>query len=70
MGKTLPSGQARNDRLQFLSSAAKEFVFFKDGWRNYVAHNKAIYDEHQARSTLEHVKAFMTTLSLRLAEQA
>lgn len=68
LGKSLPSGLAKNERLQFLSAAAKEFVYFKDGWRNYVSHNRGTYDEHQARSILEHVKTFMTTLSEKLSE--
>jgi hypothetical protein len=68
LGKSLPSGIEKTARLQFLSEAAKEFVYFKDGWRNYVAHGRGIYDVHQARSIMEHVRAFMTTLSAKLSE--
>ena len=68
LGKNLPRGSEKNERLRFLSEAAKEFVYFKDGWRNYVSHNRANYDQYQARGILEHVKAFMTTLSSKLAE--
>jgi hypothetical protein len=68
IGKALPTGAIKSKRLQFLSEAAKEFVYFKDGWRNYVSHNKGAYDERQAHNTLEHVKSFMTTLSSRLNE--
>jgi hypothetical protein len=68
LGKTLPAGANKGERLRFLSEAAKEFTYFKDGWRNYVSHNKANYDEYQARGALEHVKAFMTTISSRLNE--
>lgn len=60
---TMPKGLEKSTRLQFLSEAAKEFRYFKDGWRNYVSHNRGIYDEHQARSVLEHVKSFMLTLA-------
>lgn len=70
LGKTLPAGIPKSERLQFLSEAAKEFVYFKDGWRNYVSHNRATYDEHQARSVLEHVRSFMTDLTARLSECA
>lgn len=56
-------GNDRKNRLNFLSEAAKEFVYFKDGWRNYVSHNKAIYDEPQARRVLEHVRHFMNILT-------
>lgn len=68
IGKNLSSGASKNERLQFLSEAAKEFVYFKDGWRNYVSHNKGAYAEHQARSVMEHVRGFMTTLSSKLSE--
>jgi len=68
LGKKLPRGLAKSERLQFLSEAAKEFVYFKDGWRNYVSHNRANYDEHQARSAYEHVRAFMTALSSQIGE--
>lgn len=62
-------GKAEKDaRLQFLSEAAKEFSYFKDGWRNYVSHNKLAYDEHQALGTLEHVRGFMNQLSKQLSE--
>jgi hypothetical protein len=68
LGKALPRGIEKNERLKFLSEAAKEFVYFKDGWRNYVSHNRGVYDEHQARSVLEHVRAFMAVLSSKLSE--
>jgi hypothetical protein len=61
--KSLPKGADKNKTLQFLAEAAKEFAYFKDGWRNYVSHNKIVYDEHQARSVMEHVRQFMTTLA-------
>jgi hypothetical protein len=66
--KKLPRGQEKNEKLKFLSEAAKEFTYFKDGWRNYVSHNRSNYDEHQARSVYEHVRAFMTVLSSQLKE--
>lgn len=68
--KTRPASQAKSDRVRFLSEAAKEFLYFKDGWRNHVAHNRTAYDEHQARSVMEHVRQFMTVLSSRLSEQS
>jgi hypothetical protein len=66
--KSLPKGAARNNRLQFLSESAKEFFYFKDGWRNYVAHNRANYDEPQALSVLTHVRTFMCHLASHLSE--
>ncbi|KGT80455.1 hypothetical protein MA20_07645 [Bradyrhizobium japonicum] len=68
--KKLPRGQQKNETLQFLSVAAKEFTYFKDGWRNYVSHNKSDYDEHQAQTAFEHVRAFMIVLSSQLREVA
>lgn len=67
-GQSLPRGTEKTERLEFLSSAAKEFMYFKDGWRNHVSHNRATYDEHQARSAMEHVRNFMKILSSRLSE--
>lgn len=69
LGKTLPAGVGKTERLRFLSEAAKEFSYFKDGWRNHVAHSRVTYDEHQARRVMEHVRAFMTVLSSRLDER-
>jgi hypothetical protein len=66
--KTLPKGLEKSERLRFLSEAAKEFMYFKDGWRNYVSHNRSTYDEYQARSVLEHVRTFMMVLSTQLGE--
>ncbi|MFT8245259.1 hypothetical protein [Roseomonas sp. BN140053] len=65
---TLPKGALKNERLEFLAQAAKEFAYFKDGWRNHVSHNRAQYDAYQARSVLEHVRTFMNHLSSRLSE--
>lgn len=64
--KTLPRGADKNERLRFLSEAAKEFSYFKDGWRNYVSHNKCTYDDYQARSVMEHTRQFMTILVANL----
>lgn len=68
-GKSLTKGAAKNERLRFLSEAAKEFRFFKDGWRNYVSHGRDPYDDHQARSVMDHVRSFMNGLSSQLTEQ-
>lgn len=63
--KNLPRGKEKNKELQFLAEAAKEFSYFKDGWRNYVSHNKVTYDTYTGRSVMEHVRQFMITLSHR-----
>ncbi len=53
----------KDDNLRFWSEAAKEFSYFKDGWRNHVVHARASYDENSALSLLHHTRNFMTTLS-------
>jgi HEPN domain-containing protein len=58
----------KDARLQFLSEAAKEFRYFKDGWRNYVSHGHADYDDDEAKRVVEHVRSFMNHLSTRLSE--
>lgn len=58
----------KDERLQFLSAAAKEFTYFKDGWRNYVAHAKVPYTEGQALTVLNHVVDFIERLSDSLKE--
>jgi hypothetical protein len=68
IGKTWSASPTKSSWLSFYSAAAKEFFYFKDGWRNYVSHGGAPYDEHQALSVLEHVKAFMGHLASRLGE--
>ena len=59
---------AKDARLQFLSETAKEFGYFKDGWRNYVAHTKVPYNEYQALTVLNHSTDFIVRLSAQLKE--
>jgi hypothetical protein len=66
--RNLPQGKEKDERLQFLSEAAKEFMYFKDGWRNHVTHRRIIYDPPQAVSILSHTKAFMEHISKMLKE--
>jgi hypothetical protein len=67
-GDHWPKSAAKSDWMKFYSEAAKEFFYFKDGWRNYASHGGGPYDEHQALSVLEHVRTFMNHLSTRLSE--
>lgn len=64
----LPKGKAKDVKLKFYSAAAVQFRYFKDAWRNHVAHFREQYDEHQALSILTHVRDFMEHLSTRLHE--
>jgi hypothetical protein len=54
--------------LKFYSQAGIEFRYFKDAWRNRVAHARADYDKYQALGIISHVHDFMTQLSTRLSE--
>lgn len=67
--RTMPRGMEKNARLQFLSEAAKEFFHFKDGWRNYVSHNRGHYDQYSSAGILEHTRTFMQHLASRLGEE-
>ncbi len=62
-----PKSQQKSDDLQFYSEAAKEFRYFKDAWRNHVAHSRADYDFTEAHKIMEHVKDFMVHLATRLS---
>jgi hypothetical protein len=66
IGKRWPASAAKSEWLRFYSGAAKEFFYFKDGWRNYVSHGGDPYEDPQALSVMEHVKAFMGHLAPRL----
>jgi HEPN domain-containing protein len=62
------SKEEKDARLQFLSEAAKEFRYFKDGWRNYVSHGHADYEDDDAERVLQHVREFMNHLATQLSE--
>jgi hypothetical protein len=63
----LPKGQIKDEKLKFYSNVAVQFRYFKDAWRNHVAHFREKYDEHQALSILIHVRDFMEYLSVGLS---
>jgi hypothetical protein len=56
---TLPPGQPKTDKLRSYSEIAKQFHYFKDAWRNGVAHSRETYSPEQALSVFRHVKEFM-----------
>jgi hypothetical protein len=68
IAKNWKASPIKTDWMQFYSEAAKEFMYFKDGWRNHVMHNRITYDQYQAAGSIEHVRAFMNHLSTRLSE--
>ena len=63
-----PRSAARDERMTFLSACVVQFRYFKDAWRNHVAHMRESYDRDQAHSILLHVRDFMETLSTSVAE--
>jgi hypothetical protein len=67
--KSLPRGMPKTERLQFLSEAAAQFLYFKDGWRNYVSHGRANYEEANAETVISHVASFFDILAKHLKEQ-
>lgn len=66
--KTLPHGTHKIEEQQFYSEAAKEFMYFKDAWRNHVMHSRRTYDFGQAVKVLAHVADFMAHIAQRLHE--
>lgn len=52
------------ERLKVLSAAAVQFRYFKDAWRNHVAHAHVHYDSHSGPKIWEHVRSFMQSLAI------
>ena len=63
-----PKSTEKSAKLKFYSSAAIQFRYFKDAWRNHVSHGRDTYDEREAYSIWNHVKEFMQTLANELKE--
>ena len=63
-----PKSSQRSKDLEFYNTAAAQFRYFKDGWRNHVMHTRTSYDEPQAISLMAHVREFMQHLATRLKE--
>jgi hypothetical protein len=62
------SGLTDWDRLEitYYSEAAAQFRYFKDAWRNHVAHARMFYDERDADRVFSHVRDFMQQLATPL----
>ena len=58
----------RDEMLSFFSECASQFRYFKDAWRNHVAHMRKDYSAGEAWQTLGHVRDFMEKLSTQLHE--
>ena len=53
-----PKTEEKAKRVQFLSEAATQFRWFKDAWRNSVAHSHVHYDEREGSPIFLHVSEF------------
>jgi hypothetical protein len=58
-----PKSRYKSETLKFFSGAAMQFRWFKEAWRNHVAHVRETYDEGKAVSILTHVREFMQQLA-------
>lgn len=58
-----PKTPEKISRIQSLSSAAAQFRYFKDAWRNHASHAKTIYDQHEGERVWTHTKTFMEQMA-------
>jgi len=63
-----PRTKAREAQFDFFHGAMMELKRFKNKFRNRIMHSRQSYDMYQARSTFDHVKAFMEILASRISE--
>lgn len=66
---TPPRGRVTKAEINFLDasdSAATEFKFFENAWRNHIAHGRADYDASEAQRVLNHTRLFMETIATKL----
>jgi hypothetical protein len=61
-------GQAKQAEIDFYAQTGMQFNFFKDAWRNRVAHGRDKYTDESALMILTSVKNFMVALSQRVKE--
>ncbi|MGH2639414.1 MAG: hypothetical protein ACRDF4_09070, partial [Rhabdochlamydiaceae bacterium] len=61
-------GLAKAQALEFYNSAWQDYRAFKDAWRNHVMHSRKDYDADYAKSIMNHVQRFMSTLATRISE--
>lgn len=66
--RNMPKTDQRDELLSFFSGCAAQFRYFKDAWRNHVAHNRKDYAAGEAWQILTAVRDFMQLLSTRLRE--
>lgn len=66
--EALPKSPTKTDELKFLSEAATQFRWFKDAWRNHVAHAHDFHDERSAVPIFLHVSDFFRHLASAIAK--
>ena len=66
--RNMPKSDKRDEMLTFFSGCAAQFRYFKDAWRNHVAHMRKDYSAEEAWQVLVSVRDFMQLLSTRLHE--
>jgi hypothetical protein len=58
----LPNGPRKNKQLQFYSDLADQCMYFKDMWRNEVAHSRRRFIDAEAEGIMVRVRDFMGLL--------
>jgi hypothetical protein len=66
--RNMPKSDKRDEMLTFFSGCAAQFRYFKDAWRNHVAHMRKDYSAGEAWQIFVAVRDFMQLLSTRLHE--
>ncbi|MFP5276081.1 MAG: hypothetical protein ACLGPM_03115 [Acidobacteriota bacterium] len=66
--RNMPKSDKRDELLSFFSGCAAQFRYFKDAWRNHVAHMRMDYGAGEAWQIFTAVRDFMQLLSTRLHE--
>jgi hypothetical protein len=58
-----PRSAAKAETLKFYAKASFQFFYFKNAWRNHVAHAREDYSDEEATMVLEHTGDFMRYLA-------
>lgn len=66
--KRLPRSASKAADLEFYSTAASNFRYFKDGWRIRATHGRASFQQVEAERLLTRTVEFFEAISVRLKE--
>lgn len=66
--KELPKSVQKAADLEFYSTAASNFRYFKDGWRIRATHGRATFQREEAEALLTRTAEFFGVISKRLKE--